>query len=310
MGNPLAPLIRSPHAAALAARCTCRGRVRRARLPPAVLRARRPRSSRPYPANRAHVSTRPSSRRPNPPLRTDEEPPVHIRRDRRAAYRSRNLEKANNWTAEKMKAYGLKNVRLEPWEIRWAGARRATMKLVEPDNGRELLIASARWTPGTRSKVTGPSSSSRRNKGRPSAVQGKLKNAVILSNPPANVKPVTDLSYPAVRGAEERSAEEGRDQEGRTEGGAADLVPATRRRRGPEFLKAEGSRACVPTRPSRTACSSPPAAGPRTAPRPRRGCRACSWPTSITRCSTASRRARTRRRGWKSRSTTSSCRGR
>ena len=30
---------------------------------------------------------------------------------------SENLEQANNWTAEKMKAYGLENVRLEPWEI-------------------------------------------------------------------------------------------------------------------------------------------------------------------------------------------------
>ena len=30
---------------------------------------------------------------------------------------SKNLERANNWTAEKMKSYGLENVRLEPWEI-------------------------------------------------------------------------------------------------------------------------------------------------------------------------------------------------
>ena len=30
---------------------------------------------------------------------------------------SPNLEKANNWAAEKMKEYGLTNVVLEPWEI-------------------------------------------------------------------------------------------------------------------------------------------------------------------------------------------------
>ena len=30
---------------------------------------------------------------------------------------SKNLERANKWTADKMKEYGLENVRLEPWEI-------------------------------------------------------------------------------------------------------------------------------------------------------------------------------------------------
>jgi carboxypeptidase Q len=111
---------------------------------------------------------------------------------------SRNLEKANNWTAEKMKAYGLENVRLEPWEIPMGWERgKATMKVVEPDNGRELLIASAGWTPGTKGKITGPVVLLKaRNKADLQQYKGKLKNAVILSNPPANVKPVTDLSYP------------------------------------------------------------------------------------------------------------------
>src|SRR5262249_17756192 len=68
---------------------------------------------------------------------------------------SKNLERANNWTAEKMKSYGLENVRLEPWEIPVGWERgRATMKLIEPDNGRELTIASRAWTPGTNGKVT------------------------------------------------------------------------------------------------------------------------------------------------------------
>src|SRR5687768_8012262 len=30
---------------------------------------------------------------------------------------SRQLERANNWTAEVMKKYGLENVKLEPWEM-------------------------------------------------------------------------------------------------------------------------------------------------------------------------------------------------
>jgi hypothetical protein len=110
---------------------------------------------------------------------------------------SKNLEKANNWTAEKMKAYGLENVRLEPWEIPVGWERgRATMRVVEPDNGRELLIAAAGWTPGTKGKVTGPVVILKaRNKADLQQYRGKLKNAVILQNPPANVKPVTDLTY-------------------------------------------------------------------------------------------------------------------
>ena len=70
---------------------------------------------------------------------------------------SRNLERANNWTAEKMKAYGLENVRLEPWEVPVGWERgKAAMRILEPDTGRELMVASAGWTPGTQGKVSGP----------------------------------------------------------------------------------------------------------------------------------------------------------
>jgi len=49
---------------------------------------------------------------------------------------SANLEKANKWAAEKMKEYGLTNVKLEPWEIPVAWDRGTfTMKMVEPNAG-------------------------------------------------------------------------------------------------------------------------------------------------------------------------------
>ena len=67
---------------------------------------------------------------------------------------SANLEKANKWTAEKMKSYGLVNVRLEPWEIPYGWERgRAEMKLIEPDTGRTLMVASRGWAPGTKGKA-------------------------------------------------------------------------------------------------------------------------------------------------------------
>src|SRR6266545_1580034 len=108
-----------------------------------------------------------------------------------------NLEKANKWTAEKMKAYGLENVRLEPWEIPYGWERgSASMKLVEPNTGRSLLIASRGWAPGTKGKVTGDVVLLKaRSKADLQAYKGKLKNAVVLLSPPANVRPITDLNY-------------------------------------------------------------------------------------------------------------------
>ena len=110
---------------------------------------------------------------------------------------SANLEKANKWTAEKMKAYGLENVRLEPWEIPYGWERgRAEMKLIEPDTGRSLLIASRGWTTGTKGKVTGDVVLVKaRKKEELEPYKGKLKNAVVLLSAPSKVAPITDLSY-------------------------------------------------------------------------------------------------------------------
>lgn len=110
---------------------------------------------------------------------------------------SASLEKANKWTAERMKAYGVENVRLEPWEIPYGWQRgKAEMKIVEPDTGRTLLIASAGWSPGTKGKVTGDVVifTARTTKDL-EAYKGKLKNAVILRQPPAKVAPVADPTY-------------------------------------------------------------------------------------------------------------------
>ncbi len=111
---------------------------------------------------------------------------------------SANLEKANRWTAEKMKDYGLENVRLEPWEVPYGWERgKAEMKLIEPNTGRTLLIASRGWVPGTKGKVTGDVVLLKaRNKADLQAYKGKLKNAVVLLSAPANVRPVIDPPTP------------------------------------------------------------------------------------------------------------------
>ena len=110
---------------------------------------------------------------------------------------SKNLEVANNWAADRMKAYGLENVRLEPWEIPVGWERgTATMTLVEPNQGRVLLVASRGWTPGTKGKVTGEVVYLEvKTKADLLKFKGKLKNAVVMRAPPATVAPVSDMTY-------------------------------------------------------------------------------------------------------------------
>ena len=114
---------------------------------------------------------------------------------------SKNLDKASHWTAEKMKEYGLENVRLEPWEIPVGWERgHATMKLIEPANGRTIAVASSGWTPGTKGKVTGPVVALQgRTKADLEKYKGKLKNAVVLVTPPGEMQPISDLTYFGMR---------------------------------------------------------------------------------------------------------------
>jgi carboxypeptidase Q len=110
---------------------------------------------------------------------------------------SANLKRANEWGAEVMKKYGLSNVHLEPWEIPTGWERgTATMKLIDPDNGRSLTVAAAGWSPSTKGKITGDVVILQaRNKEDLEKYRGKLKNAIVLSREPSRVAPITDLSY-------------------------------------------------------------------------------------------------------------------
>lgn len=110
---------------------------------------------------------------------------------------SKNLERANHWTAQRMRDYGLVDVRLDPWEIPVGWQRgHAFMRLVEPDTGLKLHIAAAGWTPGTPGKVVGPVVILReRTKDKLAQYKGKLRHAVVLLTPPPAIAPVTDLRY-------------------------------------------------------------------------------------------------------------------
>lgn len=59
------------------------------------------------------------------------------------------MKRANEWTADRFKDYGLENVRLESWKfgIPWNRGS-ALARVIEP-NGLPLTIAQMAWTPGT-----------------------------------------------------------------------------------------------------------------------------------------------------------------
>lgn len=167
---------------------------------------------------------------------------------------SANLERANKWAAEKMKEYGLTNVRLEPWEIPVGWERGSvSMKLVDP--GEKILIAaSAGWAPGTNGKITGEVVILNITKKEDlEQYKGKLKNAIVLRGNPANVGPVIPPPPPADR-ADNRPGPMGdrpapRRAEAPPRSGPdaanryADLM-ALRREMG-EFFKAEGVAAVI-----------------------------------------------------------------
>jgi 6-phosphogluconolactonase len=110
------------------------------------------------------------------------------------------LKHANEWTADRMRSYGLTNVHLEPWTIPMAWERgTASARIVEPDNGRSLSVAAQAWTPGTNGKLVGEVMILTASTVKQLApYKGKLKNAIILRGAPASVRPVSETGFPGL----------------------------------------------------------------------------------------------------------------
>lgn len=111
---------------------------------------------------------------------------------------SANLRRANDWTMEKFKSYGIENVKLEPYTIPVGWERGfARMRMVEPNTGRWLAVASRAWTPGTQGKLTGEVIFlNATNQEELNKYKGKLKNAVIMRYKPANITPILEIGKP------------------------------------------------------------------------------------------------------------------
>lgn len=115
---------------------------------------------------------------------------------------SASLKKANDWTAEKMKSYGLVNVQLEPWSIPEGWERGpAYAWLMEPDIGRSLSLASYAWMPGTNGRITAPVVAvDAKDPKELEALRGKLEGAVILDGPPKKLPSLEDAYKEAAKG--------------------------------------------------------------------------------------------------------------
>jgi hypothetical protein len=108
------------------------------------------------------------------------------------------LKRANDWTAAKMKEYGLVNVRLEAWEMP-EGWRRghAHGRIIDPDNGRTLSLASYGWMPGTKGKIQADVVVLTATKEADlAAYQGKLKGKIVLQGPPVKLRPLAEVDQP------------------------------------------------------------------------------------------------------------------
>jgi carboxypeptidase Q len=113
---------------------------------------------------------------------------------------SENMQRASEWTAQKMKEYGLVNVSLEPFTIPRGWQRgHVEMTMLEPFE-HPIEAASMGWTPGTRGTVKGavvlfdPQSEAEMQ-----SFKGKLRGAIVLRGAPANV----NQHFPKPNGTDE-----------------------------------------------------------------------------------------------------------
>jgi pimeloyl-ACP methyl ester carboxylesterase/outer membrane protein assembly factor BamB len=111
---------------------------------------------------------------------------------------SKNLKRASDWVAAKMTAYGLSNVHHEPWSLPEGWERGpATVRIIEPDTGMRLSVASWAWAPGTNGKVQGEVVFVNATTSQElAAYKGKLKGAIVLAGSPYELLPPEELDKP------------------------------------------------------------------------------------------------------------------
>jgi len=116
---------------------------------------------------------------------------------------SPELKRANDWTAEMFRKYGLTNVHLEPYTIAHAWVRGTARARILSPAEHPLTIASSAWAPGTKGTVRGPVIYFDAKKPEDYAkYHGKLKGAIIIFqeprplSPPNTIDPNSEYYHP------------------------------------------------------------------------------------------------------------------
>jgi hypothetical protein len=110
---------------------------------------------------------------------------------------SPNMKKANEWTRDKLKEFGLENAKLEPWSPFGRGWSNeySNVRMLSPDVATFIAYPKA-WTPGTdgpvraqavRVVIRGPQDLAR--------YKGKLAGKIVILGDDAEVKPSTEPLY-------------------------------------------------------------------------------------------------------------------
>jgi carboxypeptidase Q len=103
---------------------------------------------------------------------------------------SPQLQRANEWTRDMFKKYGLTNSHLEPWSIARSWTRgTARARMIGPTD-HPLTIAAAGWSPSTPGVVQGPVVYfDAKKKEEFSKFHGKLKGAIVIYQEPVSLSP-------------------------------------------------------------------------------------------------------------------------
>jgi hypothetical protein len=103
---------------------------------------------------------------------------------------SKKLKRANEWTAEKFKEFGCENVHLEGFEFGRGWQRGIAYGRMTAPYEMQLDFRALAWSPGTKGIVSGPILVlDAKSPGDLDKHKGKLKDAIVLLVPPANLKP-------------------------------------------------------------------------------------------------------------------------
>lgn len=113
-----------------------------------------------------------------------------------------NLKKANDWTAERMRQYGLENVHLEAYTIPEGWERGGVEARITTPTNLPISAAQMAWTGGTHGKITGQVVLfAPQTEADLAAFAGKLKNAIVLTSATTgrNPSPTGMMAWPGAK---------------------------------------------------------------------------------------------------------------